>query len=282
MKQKLFFMKYSAVMLLLCFLFSQHLFSQTVTKETKKETLTTKGVNNKAVNNPYVKSVHNPNVTATITPKQIVANAKKYNNINKTSTIVLNFEGLGNLAHINNYYNGGGGPNYGVYFNNAALALIDTYSGGSGNTANDPSGFTSMFFLDGNASVMNVTDGFTTGFSFYFCSSADITLYVYDGLDGTGNLLASQTFTASGIAPDWPWFRIWVPAGLNFNGIAKSVSFTGVANQCVFDDVTFGSSTPGQPTAAVPTLSEWGLIILGFVLICMGIYYIRRRSISIS
>ncbi|MCX6231292.1 MAG: IPTL-CTERM sorting domain-containing protein [Bacteroidetes bacterium] len=36
------------------------------------------------------------------------------------------------------------------------------------------------------------------------------------------------------------------------------------------------------PTNTVPTLSEWGLIILGFILICMGIYYIRKRSISIS
>ncbi|MCX6231296.1 MAG: IPTL-CTERM sorting domain-containing protein [Bacteroidetes bacterium] len=35
-------------------------------------------------------------------------------------------------------------------------------------------------------------------------------------------------------------------------------------------------------TNIIPTLSQWGLIILGFVLICMGIFYIRKRRMLIS
>jgi hypothetical protein len=37
-----------------------------------------------------------------------------------------------------------------------------------------------------------------------------------------------------------------------FSGIAKSIGFGGVANQIVFDDVTFGSATPGPGTEGAP------------------------------
>ena len=46
-------------------------------------------------------------------------------------------------------------------------------------------------------------------------------------------------------------FCPFFPDGIAFAGTAESVSFAGVANHIVFDDVTFGSSEPG--TAPEPT-----------------------------
>jgi hypothetical protein len=49
--------------------------------------------------------------------------------------------------------------------------------------------------------------------------------------------------------------------GVTFAGIAKSISFAGVANQIVFDDVTFGSKDPGPK---VPEPASWAMMLAGF------------------
>ena len=223
-------------------------------------------------------TIHDPNAKVTVTPEQIAAWGAASQQ-GAGSTIVLDFEGCANSAPIGNYYNGGGGPNHGVYFDGNTLGLIDGDAGGSGNFANEPTPSTVMFFLSGGASIMNVTAGFTTGFSFFYTSSGNGTVMVYDGLSGTGNLLATQTFPAnynvnctgdpSGV------FCHWDPMSVAFSGTAKSVVFTGVANQCAFDSVTFGSITPG---GTIPTLTEWGLIILGISLLAFGTFYIVRMK----
>ena len=84
-------------------------------------------------------------------------------------------------------------------------------------------------------------------------------------MDGTGSLLASVLLplTSKGnpncFGTD---FCPYSPIGVNFAGTAESVSFEGVANQIVFDDVTFGSSTPGTvtPEPASMTLLATGLV----------------------
>jgi hypothetical protein len=203
-----------------------------------------------------------PNAKATITPEQIIALGKKnksanigYESAALGDIIVLDFEGLGNLDNINNFYNGGtsslglSGTNYGVEFG-VALALIDSDAGGSGNFANEPSPSTVMIFLDENQAFMNVSAGFTTGVSFYYSSStSDGSVSVYDGLNGTGNLLGTINLesnhnincTGDPTGANCNWDPIAVP----FEGTAKSVVFSGAANYIGFDDVTFGSTTPG-------------------------------------
>ena len=227
-------------------------------------------------------TIHDPNATVTVTQAQINAWGHA-NQIMPNNTIVLNFEGIGNLASIGNYYNGGGGPNVGVYFGGTTLALIDEDAGGSGNFANEPSPNTVMFFLSGGGATMNVPAGFTTGFSFYYSSNGQGTVYVYEGLDGKGNLLATQPFSSnysnnSCVGDPNGAYCHWDPMGVSFAGVAKSVSFTGVEDHCAFDDVTFGSITPG-PTA-VPTMSQWGLIFLALALLGVGTAYILRRRKS--
>lgn len=221
-----------------------------------------------------VQTLHDPNITPTITQEQI--EAMRNNNPNR-SIIVLDFEGIGDYVPVGNYYNGGAGPNYGVDFSANTLALIDADAGGSGNFANEPSPSTIMFFLSGGTAFMNVAAGFSTGFSFYYTSvSAAGTVTVYDGLNGTGTLLASAPLPALGSAGNGDptgTFDTWGIVGVPFVGVAKSVGFSGVADQIGFDDVTFGSTTPGVETP----VSNWALFIgIGLILV---IAIIRFRRI---
>ncbi|PZX57033.1 thrombospondin type 3 repeat-containing protein [Algoriphagus ratkowskyi] len=208
-------------------------------------------------------SLIDPNAKATITPAQISALGKK----NKSANIgyesaalgdifVLDFEGLGNLDNINNFYNGGtsgsgfSGPNYGVEFG-VALAIIDSDAGGTGNFANEPSPSTVMFFLDENQAFMNVSAGFDTGLSFFYSSAtSDGFVSVYDALNGTGNLLGTivlaLNYNINCTGDPTGQFCNWDPIAVPFEGTAKSVVFSGASNSIAFDDVTFGSTTPGD------------------------------------
>jgi hypothetical protein len=222
-------------------------------------------------------SIHD--ATPTITPEQIKAMGETSQQNANRDVIVLDFEGLGDLASIGNFYNGGGGTNYGIYFGGTTLAIIDVDAGGTGNIANEPTPSTVMFFLSGSAATMNVPAGFTTGFSFFYSSAQEITIYVYDGVDGTGNLIATQSFPANYnincTGDPNGGFCHWDPVGVGFAGSAMSVLFTGAPDYCAFDDVTFGSIDPGDPPTDVP-VSNWALVIgIGLILIFAVIRFRR-------
>jgi len=226
-------------------------------------------------------TIVDPNAVPTITPAEIQALGQE--NHYPTTVIVLDFEGLGTSDAINDFYNGGtsaqgySGTNYGVQFG-VALGIIDSDAGGTGNFANEPSPETIMFFLDANQAFMNVPAGFTTGFSFYYSANAsDTYVEVYDGLNGTGNLVGSANlplnYNSNNCTGDpngqyCNWDIISVP----FTGTAMSVVFGGTANYVGFDDVTFGSTTPG---AQVP-ISNWSIILL-VLLIGTAIWYRNFR-----
>jgi hypothetical protein len=188
------------------------------------------------------------------------------------ATTTLTFEGIPNNAPVGAFY----GPDY--VFSPATLALIDADSGGSGNFANEPSPNTVMFFLDANNAILNVTNGFTTGFSFYYSSATAATIGVYDALNGTGNLLASLNLSAqynnNCVGDPTGQYCNWTPVGVNFSGTAYSINFGGTANFTAYDNVTFGSATPG--TGAVPEPGTWAMMLLGFGAI--GLAMRRRRA----
>lgn len=189
----------------------------------------------------------------------------------------LDFEGLKDEEKILDFYNGGTGskgskgPDYGVRFGDSALALIDKDVGGSGNSANYPSGKTEVFWLVGGSVIMNVEKGFNTGFSFYYSSDVETTITVYDGINATGNILGLIKLKAQGndncTGDPTGYYCNWTPVGVAFEGMAKSVNFAGTENRTGFDNITFGSATPirdisdrPQKAQSVPTLSLFGLL----------------------
>jgi len=184
--------------------------------------------------------------------------------------IVLTFEGIADNSPVGSFY-----AAQGIDFSPATLALIDADAGGSGNFANEPSANTIMFFLDANNAILNYADGFETGFSFFYTSSTAATVNVYDGLGGTGNLLGTLNLTAQhtdNCAGDpTGTFCNWTAVGVAFAGVARSIDFGGTANQTGFDNITFGSATPGN---AIPEPTTWALMVGGFGLVGGAI---RRR-----
>lgn len=174
----------------------------------------------------------------------------------QTGSTTLTFEGLQNHEPVLNYYAGGlgglgsgPGPNYGITFDSDALASISEADGGTDNFSMNPSGITTVFFLQGTAVQMNVAAGFTTGFSFYYASGASTgVVTVYDGLNATGNILATLSLPATGSYCDPQFtYSCWATFGVPFQGVAKSVSFGGATDGIGFDNITIGSQIPGGP-----------------------------------
>jgi hypothetical protein len=185
---------------------------------------------------------------------------------------VLDFEGINigtttNYANVNDFYNGGtssagtSGTDFGVGFSSNALAIClntltescsNTSRGGQGNPNSQRGG---LFFLSGAETYLNYASGFDTGFSFFYTAiSQPGTINVFDGVDGTGNLLASLNLgtTSSTCSGYSAGFCPFVASGIGFTGIAKSIGFAGVANQIVFDDITFGSVIPDPVSIPEP------------------------------
>lgn len=196
------------------------------------------------------------------------------------AVVTLDFEGVGDLAQVLEFYNGGtdsqgnSGTNYGVSFGENALGVIDADAGGSGNIGNEPTPSTALFFLTGSA-VLNYSAGFTTGFSFWYStvSFAGI-VNVWDGLNATGNLLGTINLAALGAGPGDPngAFSNWAIGSLGFAGTALSIDFGGTVNQVAYDNITFGSENPN------PTPEPGTLALLGFGLAGLGVA--RRRKVS--
>jgi hypothetical protein len=211
----------------------------------------------------------------------------------QAATFSLNFEGIDNGTNntsINNFYNGGtssigtSGTNYGVTFSPNALGIsLNTLTSKPSNTSRggqgDPSSQNgALFFLSGTQTFVNYASGFDTGFSlFYTAITTPGSINVYDGLSGTGNILASLALPiTAGSCPGYnSGFCPFFPVGVSFAGTAKSIGFGGVANQIVLDDLTFGSITPGAPggSTAVPE----PFTIVGTLIGATAAFRIRKR-----
>jgi hypothetical protein len=209
--------------------------------------------------------IHNPDAKVTVTADQIKAWGAPADQV--ASIIVpLTFEGLGNLDEISQFYNGGtsaagfSGTNYGVSFSNNALAVINIENGGgSGNFTNTEMSHTAMFFLSGNNVTLNIPNGFKDALSLQYILSGTGAVSIYDEIDGNGMLLASLILPATtqeskSIDVDVT-FKTWKHLGVSFSGTAKSVIFTGPANQCAFDNVILGSDKMPEPGEAVKATS---------------------------
>jgi len=216
----------------------------------------------------------------------------------------LTFEGInvnqdsippgGPYAFIQNFYNGGtssvgtSGPNFGIIFssnaqaiclNTTSVACSNTSRGGLGDPASQRGG---LFFLTGASTFMNVPAGFDTGFSFNYSAIQNPgSVSVFSGLNGTGTLLATLNIPVTPSGPCAGFnagFCPFTANGISFAGIAMSVAFAGVADQVVFDDVTFGSATPGG--GAVPLPAALPLFATG--LGALGLLGWRRKKKAVA
>jgi hypothetical protein len=182
---------------------------------------------------------------------------------------------VGDLQEVGNFYAG-----QGIVFSPGSLALIDGDAGGSGNTANEPSGQTTLVFLNANSAILNYADGFSTGFSFFYWSnSASASVTVWDDVDGGGNLLGKidlvRQFSDNCVGDPSGQYCNWTAAGLAFTGVAKSINFGGTANFIVYDNITFGADVPGG--GVIPEPATWAMMIAGFGLVGAAM---RRRSVA--
>jgi len=180
-------------------------------------------------------------------------------------TVTLTFEGLQDQEHVLNYYNGGlGGPNYGIVFGADAIVGV---CGSGANCDFAPSGTGIVYFLNGPGVIMNVAAGFTTGFSFYYTAVDQTgTVTVYDGLNGSGNVLATLSLSALGsnCGGSQYDYSCWASQGVTFSGTAKSVNFSGAANGIGFDNITLGSGTATGRLSITTTSLPNGAILSAY------------------
>ncbi|MGB0948427.1 MAG: PEP-CTERM sorting domain-containing protein [Pseudoalteromonas marina] len=189
--------------------------------------------------------------------------------------ITLDFEGAGNMASLNEFYNGGtdsqgnSGVDYGISFGSNALSCLDSDAGGSCNIANEPTPDTVMFFTSGSA-VLNYTSGFDTGFSFFYSSSSVVLINVYSGIDLTGILLGSISLASNSSDNDCVGdptgaYCNWDVGALNFLGTAYSIDFGGSVNNVGFDNITLGSTNPNTTVPEPSSIVLFMVAFLGFV-----------------
>lgn len=197
-------------------------------------------------------TLHDPLITSTITKDQVLELGRLSQSL-KDEHIVLDFEGLGNLEEIDDFYNGqiqqgNAGYDFGVSFNPGSLALINTAQGGSGNFLKKDLGATVLFSFKEKQIVINLDSGFKEMFSCYYTAVSPINCQVYDDRNGNGNLLASESFEPVYEATNDPdlIFTGWKKMKVEFSGVAMSVVLTGEANKCAYDDLVFGPGTEGK------------------------------------
>jgi len=188
----------------------------------------------------------------------------------QSAIVLLDFEGVGNLAAVNDFYNGGtdsqghSGVNYGVSFSAAVLGVIDRDAGGSGNFGNEPSPNTTIFFLSDNP-VLTFAAGFDTGISFFYTAFRASSVRIFDGVDATGNLLGALDLAAIGFGScgdPTGSLCIWTPITVSFSGTAKSVAFESATGSVVVDNISFSSDVP---VVSVPETSTYAMMALGLV-----------------
>jgi len=179
--------------------------------------------------------------------------------------VFLDFEGLADSAEISDFYNGGtdsegaSGTDYGVAFGSSLIAKIDSDSGGTGNFANEPSPDT-ILVLGAAETLIDVESGFDTRVSFRYSSSTSVLVEAWSKLGGTGEVLASLSFSSNyndnscvgdpeGVFCNWSLFSMSIPSEV------QSIKFTATtAGASGIDDLQFADVKPARRSSIIKLL----------------------------
>ena len=113
-----------------------------------------------------------------------------------------------------------------------------------------------------SVSYVNFLDGIITGVNFSYGAFQDVTISLFDGLNGSGNLLSSSILTTN----DPNNFDF---TNISFTGTAYSLVVTSSPSTFGWDDLTFtDANTTTVPAPATGLMFLLGLATLAF----------RRRS----
>lgn len=175
----------------------------------------------------------------------------------QAAAILIDFDGVTPLSLVNHFYNGGtdsagaSGPNLGVDFSSSSFGVDGP----------EAAFLTNHVRLAGNGGLASVAAGFGTSLDFdYAALLVDSFVTIYDGVNGTGIVLASATLAATAFQS----------TSVSFTGIGRSFMIDASGNRSTFllDNLRFGD----VPTAAVPAPATWALVLLGF-----GVSLLSRR-----
>lgn len=167
----------------------------------------------------------------------------------------VSFSGLQDLEFVDNYYNGGmgskgsgPGKNFQLVFTTNAQAIISAAKGGSGNFINNPGGSPVLFFGTGANTTINATAGVDTAIWFSYSALQPGTATLYDGPNGTGNILASATLTPNNVGCNTYKMCVWSPVGFPLSATVASIRFTGTANFLGIGAIHVGTKIPTSIT----------------------------------
>lgn len=162
--------------------------------------------------------------------------------------VTANFDGVASYDAVGSAYAASG-----LVFDGEAIAIDGTdatlatpFTAHSG---------TNAMFSPFNPTVLNVTPGFVGELSLWYSSvTGSTSVTVYDGLNATGNVLATLSLAANSTA-----YELFSQATQSFDGVAYSISFGGNDGQIAYDDVTVNA----VPLPAAALLFPMGAAALG-------------------
>jgi hypothetical protein len=152
--------------------------------------------------------------------------------------VQLQFTGLQQSENVNAFYDAGfgssgsgPGPNYGTNFS-ADSKTYYTYNG-----SNEPNpGVVATF--DSNELTLNF-DYSIQAISFVYSSTVSAQIRAYSGLNGTGDVVGSWSFSPNTSGPSGNTYNTWSSSSSAWTVGARSIRFTGSANYWGLDNIAF-------------------------------------------